>query len=95
MAVDARWQIDNRAGRKPCAGRSPIGIVGGRHGTLRKRVQDVGEKQFLMLLLVMQADLEDAGHLGPVRILRDRKQPLDRFIDVGTEGRRRRRNPAA
>jgi hypothetical protein len=54
---------------------------------LRKRVQDIGEKQFLMLLLVMQADLEDAGHLGPVRILRDRKQPLDRFIDVGTEGR--------
>ena len=44
-------------------------------------------KQFLMLLLVMQADLEDAGHLGPFRILHDRKQPLDRFIDVGTEGR--------
>src|SRR4029077_6244229 len=59
-SVDARWQRGKHTGRGLRARRSPIGIVGGGHGTLRERVQDVGEQQLLMLLLVMKTDLENA-----------------------------------
>ena len=30
-------------------------------------MQDVGQEQLLMLLLVMETDLEDAQHLGDLR----------------------------
>ena len=84
------WMPDGSSANAPDAGlrarRSPIGIVGGGHGTLRERVQDVGEQQLLMLLLVMKTDLENADHLGPLRFLHDREQPLDRFVDMSPEG---------
>src|ERR1700694_1770862 len=36
----------------------PKGIIGRRYGVLRERVQDVGQHQFLMLLLVIEADFK-------------------------------------
>ena len=56
----------------------------GAIGILREGVQDVGEEQLLVLLLVMQADLEDAA-APPASSASSAtgKQPLDRVIDMG------------
>ena len=45
-------------------------------------MQDVGDEQFLMLLLVIQSDFKDAGDLRPCRHARRADQRLDRGIDV-------------
>ena len=51
-------------------------------------MKDIGEKEFLVLLLVMQPDLQDAQHLGKLRPLDARQQqPLDSRIDVGAKRR--------
>ena len=56
---------------------------------LREGVQDVGEHQFLMLLLVMQADLEDAAPIFEPSVRRvSIEQPLDRRVDMGAVGGR-------
>jgi hypothetical protein len=52
---------------------------------LREGVQDVGEEQLLMLLLVMEADLEDARDLGPLRLVGAGEQLLDAGVDVGAK----------
>ena len=65
--------------------RPPIGIIGRRDRILREGVEDVGEEQFLVLLLVVQADLEDAQHLGQLRLVRVRHELLDRFVDMRAE----------
>ena len=49
------------------AGGIRAGVIGRRDRIQRKRVQDVGEEQLLMLLLVIEPDLEDAQHLGELR----------------------------
>ena len=66
--------------------RLPVGVVGRIGRVLREGVQDVGEQQLLMLLLVMQPDLEDRNtRLASPRGALD--QPLDRAIDMGAIGR--------
>ena len=45
-------------------GEAPRRIVGRRDRVLRKGVQDVGQHQFLMLLLVIEADLDQRHQLG-------------------------------
>ena len=50
------------------AGNCHSDIVGRRDRVLRKGVQDVGQHQFLMLLLVIEADL-DQRHQLPERVL--------------------------
>src|SRR5262244_373650 len=63
----------------------PIGVVAGRYWILRKGVEDVGEDELLMLLLVMEADLEDAHHLGQLRIVDAGEQALYSRVDMGAK----------
>ena len=53
---------------------------------LREGVEDVGEHQFLMLLLVMQSDLDDRGHR--FEIVRGLDQRGHRRVDMGAVGGR-------
>ena len=62
--------------------RLPGGIISRQSRVLRKGVQDVGEDQFLVLLLVVEADLEDAQHLRKAFLVGTRDQPLDRRVDM-------------
>ena len=62
--------------------RLPVRVVGGIGRVLRKGVQDVGEHQLLMLLLVVQADLQNARDLGPRRAARLGDQRFSRRIDM-------------
>ena len=50
-------------------------------------MQDICEKEFLVLLLVVQPDLQDTHHLGELRLFGARQQPLDSRIDVGAKRR--------
>src|SRR5262245_65299875 len=63
----------------------PIGVVAGRYWILREGVEDVGEDELLMLLFVMEADLEDAHHLGQLRIVGAGEQALHSRVDVGAK----------
>ena len=63
----------------------PIGVVAGRYWILRKGVEDVGEDELLMLLLVMEADLEDAHGLGQLRIVGAGEQALHSRVDMGAK----------
>ncbi len=58
-------------------------------------MQDVGEQQLLMLLLVIETDLEDAQHLGELRLLGLVDEPHDRLIDMRAIGRDLAVAPAA
>ncbi len=80
--VNAGRHIDKTARTVRRARRLPSGIVDRIGRVLREGVQDVGDQQFLVLLLVMQADFENRKHgFGFVcRHLLD--QPLDRRIDI-------------
>ena len=77
----------NSVARRLRARRSPIGLVSGCDRILREGMQDVGEQQFLMLLLVMEADLEDAHDVRQLRALGGGDQALDRRIDMRAVGR--------
>ena len=74
--------------RGPCVGarRLPSGVVDRIGRVLREGVQDVGEQQFLVLLLVMQADLQNFEHARGIRGRHIGDQPLDRGIDMGAIG---------
>ncbi len=65
--------------------RLPIGIVGGRDRVLREGMQDVGEQKLLMLLLVIDADLDQMVNLGFICIIAC-QQTLQRFVDMGAIG---------
>src|SRR4029453_9189946 len=84
-AVDAGGQRDKSTWRGRRRRRTPIGLVAGRHRILREGVQDVGENELLMLLLVMEADLEDAQDLGQLRIASVGEQAFDSRVDMGAK----------
>src|SRR5213078_2246195 len=84
-AMDAGRQ-GYKSGRARGARRPPLTRIDGRHGILRKSVQDVGEQKLLMLLLVMQPDLENPQHFRQLRVLRALEQSLDARVDMGAEG---------
>ena len=69
--VNAGRYIDKTAWTKlldlPGARRLPVRVVNRIGRVLREGVQDVGEQQFLMLLLVMQADLQNREHALGIR----------------------------
>jgi hypothetical protein len=82
--VQAFGHLDEAA-RRLRRRRAPVGVISGRDRILCKGVEDVGENELLMLLLVMQADLQDAGHLGELGVLTACQQLLHRGIDVSPE----------
>ena len=63
------------------AGKRPRRIVGRRDRVLREGVQDVGQHQFLMLLLVIEADFDQRGDRPSARPHR----PLKEFHDGGVD----------
>ena len=71
--------------RGPCVARGglPVRVIDRIGRVLREGVQDVGEQQFLVLLLVMQADLQDREHAPGIGRRHLVDQPLDRRIDMG------------
>ena len=71
----------------------PVPIVGRMRRVLRKGVQDIGQHQLLMLLLVMQPDLDDRE--DPLGVLRRFDQLRHRRIDMRAVGRASRRRPGA
>ena len=62
--VDALVEGDPFLSRALRRREAPRRIVGRRDRVLRKGVQDVGQHQFLMLLLVVEADLDQRRQLG-------------------------------
>ena len=83
--MDAGRHIDIAAARPGCrARRLPVGVIGRIGRVLREGVQNVGDQQFLVLLLVMQADFENLEHARRVRRRHGLDQPLDRLVDMGT-----------
>ena len=57
--VNARRHFDESARSLRHRWQRPAGIVDGIGRILREGMQDIGEQQFLVLLLVMQTDLKD------------------------------------
>src|SRR6266576_6644398 len=86
-APNAGWQRGRCVRRRRRARQAPIGGVSRRERILCKGMQDIGEEELLVLLLVMQPDLQDAQHLGELRLLDARQQPLDSRVDVGAKRR--------
>ena len=76
-------------------GEGPCRIVGRRNRVLRKGVQDVGEHQFLMLLLVVEPDLDQRHQPCERRFVSGLEEFHDRGVDMpaiggdfdGAEGR--------
>ena len=62
----------------------PIRIVGRMRRVERKRVQNVGQQQLLMLLLVIEPDLDDRNE--PAEIARGFDQRRHRLVDMGAIG---------
>ncbi len=80
--VNAGRHIDKTARALRCARRLPMRVIDRIGRILREGVQDVGEQQFLVLLLVMQADLQDREHAHGIGHRHLGDQPFDRGIDV-------------
>ena len=66
--VDAGRQLGKSVGAGCARRRLPVRRRSRRDRILREGMQDVGEDQLLVLLLVMQPDLEDAQHLRRARV---------------------------
>ena len=77
------------------AASASAGIIGRIGRVLREGVQDVGEQQFLVLLLVMQADLEISKTRARIRRRHLAISRSTRGIDMGAIARRPRRRSAA
>ena len=60
---------------------TPMGIIDRIGRVLRKRMQDVGQHQFLMLLLVIEPDLDDRDDRFDVPYGFDQRR--HRVIDMG------------
>ena len=81
--MNARGNVNEPARTLCRARRLPGGVVDRIGRVLREGVQDIGEQQFLVLLLVMQADLQNREDARRVRRRHLLDQPLDRRIDMG------------
>ena len=86
---ECRRRVDERRAAPPRPPRSalPVRVVGRRGRVLREGVQDVGEHQFLMLLLVMEPDLEDRQDRGQRGVVRVVDQRRNRRVDMRAVGR--------
>ena len=96
--VDAFGQFDEavfRARLVARLGRRPVRVIGRRGRVLREGMQDVGEEQLLMLLLVIEPDFEDAQDFRQRGGARLGDQRLHRGIDMRAIGRDLGRHPAA
>ena len=81
--------VEGRAMHRRCASApgSASGIVGRRDRVLREGVQDVGQHQFLMLLLVVEADLDQRRELASVASSAVCEELDHRGIDMRAIGR--------
>src|SRR5262249_30302969 len=62
--MDALREREEAAGVAARLGRTPADVVGGHRRVLCERMEDVGQHELLMLLLVIQADLEGEPHFA-------------------------------
>ena len=85
--VNAGRHIDKTARTERGARRCPAGVIDRIGRVLREGMQDIGEQQFLVLLLVMQADLKNREHALRISRRHLLDQPLDRGIDIGAIAR--------
>ncbi len=81
--MNAGGHIDEAARSLAGARRLPFRVVNRIGRILREGVQDIGDQQFLVLLLVMQADFDNAEHMRGIRGRHVVDQPLDRRVDMG------------
>ena len=85
--ADALGQFGVTASARSRAADCQFGIVGRSGRVLREGVQDVGEQQLLMLLLVIEPELDSgAQDFGKRCRARFDDQPLDRRIDMRAIG---------
>jgi hypothetical protein len=92
------WMPAVRSAKPACAalrGGCQLRVVGRRGRVLREHVQDVGDEQLLMLLLVIEPIPRMRGISGNVALSDRADQPLDRRIHMRPIGERPRRHPVA
>ena len=65
--VNAGRHIDKTARPKRSSRRQPARVVDRIGRVLREGVQDIGDQQFLVLLLMMQANFQDRKHAFGIR----------------------------
>ena len=65
---------------------APVRIIGRRDRVLREGVQDVGEHQFLMLLLVIEADLDQRRELAQLVLAGVAEEFHDGGVDMPAIG---------
>ena len=85
-AVDAFVEIDPVLARTARGREAPRRVVGRGNRVLGKGVQDVGEHQFLVLLLVVEADFHQRRNRGQPFVTGFAKEFDDRGIDVAAVG---------
>ena len=86
-AVDAFIKLHPRVARSGRRRRSPHRIVGGRNGILCEGVEDVGQHQFLVLLLVIEADFHQRSEARQGGVIGLMEEFDHRGIDVPAIGR--------
>src|SRR5215469_1385323 len=83
LHTDPARRISKPNARQRTSGRGPRQVSPGTFGPQRhgpKRVLDIGKNQFLVLLLVMNAQLDEAGGAALGELI---KVPLHRVIHPG------------
>ena len=93
--IDAGLETDKLTRAGPPHRRLPTLVVSGAGRILRERMQDVGQNQLLMLLLVMQTDLDDRDDFFQQRFVGAFDQHSHRAIDMRAIGRDLLRHSAA
>ena len=78
--------VDPVERRRAACRRGAIGLVGRVDAVLREQVQDIHQDQFLMLLLVVQAEHDQRRSLGPDGCRRGGDEAFHRRVDMGAIG---------
>ena len=84
--VDALVERDPVIAAARRGGKLPGRIVGRRNRILREGVQDVGQHQFLMLLLVIEADLDQRREAGEGVLVGGLEEFHDGRVDMAAIG---------
>ena len=65
-------------------------LVGGMQRVLREQMQNVGQQQFLMLLFVIAAELDQIGDRGRKIVLHERRHRAVDMVAIRDDRRRAR-----